>query len=212
VLPPGRHTGHNGEAWKWHVGEIGAVPIGRVRWRLGATALLVPVALLSSGCSGGQPRGSVGHLGSATVSPPMDRSSSTKAKGFTVAFSACMRSHGEPGFPDPVIGPRGYGIIRIPRSDGIDPGSAQYRSAERACTRLLGPVPAVFVSSSQEQSEWLGFAACVRRHGEPTFPDPTFPKGVMQIDWRGGDMSFPRFRSAVRSCASLEPRGAPPLP
>jgi hypothetical protein len=51
-------------------------------------------------------------------------------------FSVCMRSHGEPSFPDP----SGGGAVRIggPGS-GIDPNSPQFKDAGKACQKYFGP-------------------------------------------------------------------------
>jgi hypothetical protein len=51
-------------------------------------------------------------------------------------FSACMRSHGLPGFPDPKANSQG---ISITGGQGIDPKSPQYQRAQNDC-RSLSPV------------------------------------------------------------------------
>jgi hypothetical protein len=53
-------------------------------------------------------------------------------------LSACLRSHGEPNFPDP-SGLRADGRLRMAKSlgeTGIDRNSPQFRSALQTCTRL----------------------------------------------------------------------------
>jgi hypothetical protein len=52
-------------------------------------------------------------------------------------FGACMRSHGEPDFPDP-RGVRGFVRIGGPGS-GVDPNSPQFGAAAKACKLYLGP-------------------------------------------------------------------------
>lgn len=52
-------------------------------------------------------------------------------------FSACMRSHGLPGFPDPKQNGQG---ISITGGQGIDPHSPQFQRAQNDC-RSLSPVP-----------------------------------------------------------------------
>ena len=48
-------------------------------------------------------------------------------------YVACMRSHGEPGFPDP----NGQGVIEINNATGIlNPNSPQYAKAQTACQKL----------------------------------------------------------------------------
>jgi hypothetical protein len=57
-----------------------------------------------------------------------------------LAFSACMRAHGEPNFPDPQFGNGASGMkvaIRIGSGSGIDPRSAQFQKAQQACQGKL---------------------------------------------------------------------------
>ena len=55
-----------------------------------------------------------------------------RMKATALAFAACMRAHGVPGYPDPKFSnggvSQGYG-----RRDGIDPSSPIFQSAQRAC-------------------------------------------------------------------------------
>jgi hypothetical protein len=88
-----------------------------------------------------------------------------------VAFSACMRSHGVPGFPDPAH-PRAF-------KSALDPSTAHtpaFGSAQTACRHLL-PAGGDHGGASAEHPERvpgeLAFARCLRRHGFPRFPDPT---------------------------------------
>jgi hypothetical protein len=48
-------------------------------------------------------------------------------------LAACMRAHGIPRFPSPVTGPYGGGF-RSP-GPGVNPDSAQFTAAQRACWR-----------------------------------------------------------------------------
>ena len=59
------------------------------------------------------------------------------SSGGSLAFSACMRSHGVPNFPDPVAGANGGAQIDITQGSGIDQNSPQYQSAMHACQSLL---------------------------------------------------------------------------
>lgn len=47
-------------------------------------------------------------------------------------FARCMRTHGEPNFPDPIISPHMFGFS----INGIDLNSSQYKKAQRACSSL----------------------------------------------------------------------------
>src|SRR5262249_29447673 len=50
-------------------------------------------------------------------------------------FSACMRAHGLPKFPDPKFS-KGQMSIRI-GGDGIDPNSPIFKAAQKACAKNL---------------------------------------------------------------------------
>src|SRR5262249_41499620 len=54
-----------------------------------------------------------------------------------LAFSACMRSHGLPNFPDPDFGPGGRVTLRISARSGFGPRSPQFQSAQKACQDKL---------------------------------------------------------------------------
>jgi hypothetical protein len=56
-------------------------------------------------------------------------------RSHALAFSACMRSHGEPNFPDPQFGSGGRVSIKIGRGAGIDPSSPQFQAAQTACQK-----------------------------------------------------------------------------
>lgn len=55
------------------------------------------------------------------------------ANADALKYSECMRSHGEPDFPDP----NGQGVIQILNATGIlSPNSPQYQQAATACQSL----------------------------------------------------------------------------
>jgi hypothetical protein len=111
-----------------------------------------------------------------------------------------MRSHGVQNFPDPVQTPSGgYGY----RTSGIDPHSAAFQRALQACKDLPSPwQPTGQQLSAAQQQAWLNWATCIRAHGVPGFPDPTFPGGTaVQISRAGG----PQLQSAMDACKSHMP-------
>jgi hypothetical protein len=59
-----------------------------------------------------------------------------RAQAAALAFSACMRSHGVPKFPDPQFS-AGRASLRIGRSSGIDPNSPKFQAAQKACQKNL---------------------------------------------------------------------------
>ena len=55
-----------------------------------------------------------------------------------LAFVNCMRSHGEPKLPDPVV--HGNSVrITITAGSGVDPGSPRFTAAFKACKYLTSP-------------------------------------------------------------------------
>jgi hypothetical protein len=63
----------------------------------------------------------------------------------------------------------------------------------------------------------LQFAQCMRSHGVPNFPDPTGGRIDLQVQRsptgtsvNGVQVNGPAFQSAMKSCQSYLPKGAPP--
>jgi hypothetical protein len=115
---------------------------------------------------------------------------SSSAEGSTnspsaLAFSACMRSHGVPNYPDP------DSSGQLPKTDPqmLGVSSSQYDGAQQACRHLFptaggslhqreeqcivngGPCPPALLQ--QMLTADRQFAQCIRSHGWPNFPDPT---------------------------------------
>jgi hypothetical protein len=110
-----------------------------------------------------------------------------------------MRAHGVPDFPDP-NGQAG----QLGPGSGIDPNSPQFQSAEKDCQKFIPSAPPpVATEQTGAQTHALKFAACMRKHGLPNFPDPTFSHG--NIGQRGFDPNSPQFQSGQKACASLNP-------
>ncbi len=85
-----------------------------------------------------------------------------------LAFSQCMRAHGEPGFPDPQ--PNGNLLINGPK-DHLN--GALMNSASKACQHLMPLGPPMTAAQRQKlTAQALKFVACMRAHGLPTFADP----------------------------------------
>jgi hypothetical protein len=122
-----------------------------------------------------------------------------------------MRSHGVANFPDPQISNNGNEHkVAMRVTPGIT-GSPHFKSAQQACNKLLpGGAPGEGSNhqiTTQEQSRYLKAAACIRSHGIPNFPDPTFSGGGVHIAHQGLNESSPAFKAAVHACESLIPGG-----
>jgi hypothetical protein len=175
--------------------------------RLRCLPVLVPVAaaaafaLLAAGCGGGSAGVASVSSSTAAVTPPQSGA---------VLFARCMRSHGVPGFPDP----KSDGAFDANRLKQLDVGKARMRAATTACIHLLpdGVVPTAprYTITRADQADYLRAAACMRRHGFPGFPDPTFDNGGVQLAIPSSiDTSSTRFRSAAAICTKLIPAGLP---
>jgi hypothetical protein len=172
-----------------------------------AAALLLGVAVAA--CSSGSKSPTVPSVGPGptTIAVQTGGSSSpdTSPLAKAEAYSECMRSHGVPNFPDPVVTPSGgYGF----RTQGVDPKSAAFRSAGEACNALA---PEGWGTTGQQlspaqQQQWLNWAKCVRAHGAPDFADPTFSGGgAVHITGGGAAGTSPQLQSAMDACKSHMP-------
>lgn len=192
-----------------------------VKLSAGFTAL----ALLAAGCGGGAKTPTVAHLSSSTSSSSASASSgssssgssgsksgSTSPGGQAVAYSECMRAHGVPNFPEPKISSNGNEHKVAIRVTPAITGNPQFKPAQQACSKLLpGGGPGEGSNhpiSTQEQSQYLKAAACIRVHGVPNFPDPTFSGGGVHLPKTAGiDPHSPQVRAAEEACQSLIPGG-----
>jgi hypothetical protein len=192
-------------------------PRRRVRFpRAGALAAALSIsALLLVACGGGAASDSVAHLGKA--GPTTTAAPAADAIGFpdlqqvyqaTLAYAGCMRSHGDPGFPDPqlVNNGRTRGVIM---GNGPDQNTPQYRSADKACKHLLpnggnGPTQAQIQAG---MAQLLKASKCMRAHGVPNFPDPTESNSGKAIGFQssGIDQNSPQYQAAQKACRSLTP-------
>jgi hypothetical protein len=121
-----------------------------------------------------------------------------------------MREHGVTSFPEPQISSSGNEVkVAMRATPGIT-GNPHFQSAEKACHKLLpegGPGNSGDPISPQEQSQYLKAAACIRTHGIPNFPDPTFSGGGVHVSQKGLDLHSPQVRAAEEACQSLIPGG-----
>jgi hypothetical protein len=116
-----------------------------------------------------------------------------------VKYSDCMRSHGVLNFPDPAPG-GGFPL----RTSGIDQQSPAFLSAQHACAsqqpRGTSQPPPI---SAAQQAGMVANARCIREHGVPNFPDPTFGPGGEGAGVAFANASSPAFQKAVKTCAHV---------
>jgi hypothetical protein len=154
------------------------------------------LTLVVAGC-GGSKTPAVAKLGTTSPATTSARSGST---GNAVAFATCMRSHGVPNFPDPSKGD-GFDLTGIKRN------SPQFQSAQKACQSLAPTHSHTPAQVRQHVKALLAYAACMRQHGLPWFPDPSSQGGFVitnpaAVHW---NPSSPQFEAADRACRHLNP-------
>lgn len=116
-----------------------------------------------------------------------------------LAFSTCMRAHGEPKFPDPLAS-GGYSRSAV---SAVDPKSPQYATAEQACKGEAEAIGVIHTPAQQQQhlNQLNAEDACIRQHGVPNMPGPT-AQGV-QLAPQGVNQA--RLQAAEKACAYLNP-------
>jgi hypothetical protein len=190
-------------------------PRARARF---SRAGLVAVAVLGAGvlaaaCAGGPSGQPVASLGTTTTTTPASIAKAGSPGGppsSALAFVNCMRTHGEPNMPEPVAEGRSVRIVVTP---GLDPSSPRFTTANNACKHFLpgNGVPKENTISPADQADYLKAAACMRSHGVPNFPDPTFENGSVTLTSPTPpiDTSSSQYKSALATCQKLIPAGLP---
>jgi hypothetical protein len=178
---------------------------------------LLLAGVLLAGCGGGSPNGGVASLGSHTSASHSSTSGAASASegreaspaSQAVAYTTCMHAHGVPNFPEPQVSEHGGATsikMAVPVGVGKNP---RFKAASEACRKLLpggGPGNQAPLTPAQ-QEQYLRAAACIRSHGVPNFPDPTFSGGGVHIEHQKLNESSPSFKAAVHDCESLIPGG-----
>jgi len=157
-------------------------------------------SLLAAGCGGGSPR--VANIASSTTAATTTTQNGAAA---VVAFARCMRSHGVPNLPDPSTSPRAF-------KTAFNTHSPIFQSALTTCQHLLpnGGQPRRQTITPAERLDYMKAAACMRRHGFPDFPDPTFQNNTVTINVPSSiNKNSPQARAAVTTCRKLIPAGLP---
>jgi hypothetical protein len=151
----------------------------RKRRPLAALVLVALIAVIGAGCGSNTATGSASsasNTGSAASSASASNAANTQAtkreKG--VKFAECVRAHGVPHFPDPDA----TGNFNF----AIDVSAATFTAAVNACKALQPPGTLSAHRSPKQQSAALRFAACIRAHGGPDFPDPVNGQPLIDTD------------------------------
>jgi hypothetical protein len=156
--------------------------------RAAAVVSVTSLALAASAC-GGSSAAKVAQVGTTTgANHPHTHDPQ--------AFSACMRSHGVPTFPDP----DSSGTIHVPSSIDALPTA---KTAYHAC-RNLAPSEGSITGQGpvMQQNQLLAFAKCMRSHGVPAFPDPKVVNGHINDMNSHIDPHSPIVTAAMAACRS----------
>jgi hypothetical protein len=118
-----------------------------------------------------------------------------------VTFAKCMRTHGDPSFPDP--GPGGA----FPNDNGsLNKSSPQFKKAAAAC-KGLEPGPPSQADFQKDYRQLLKYSACMRAHGMPSFPNPILEDHGVGFKGDRVNENSPQFKTAHQACRSLMPGG-----
>ena len=117
-----------------------------------------------------------------------------------------MRDHGVTSFPDPQVSGNHLTLQITPSIIG----SPAFKSAQKVCAYLLpagaGQTNGGGLAQQKARTEGLlAFAACVRSHGFPSFPDPT-SQGELTVEMirqAGINLQQPAVLQAGDACVSV---------
>jgi hypothetical protein len=118
-------------------------------------------------------------------------------------LARCVRAHGLPNFPDPLV--RSDGVPQFPDSAPRVPTATQ-----QACRAVAGRIPPEYTVttatpvSDAEFQRLLGLARCIRAHGVSDWPDPN-ALGQFPIDVRIQEGGKQVVLPALEACARLNP-------
>ena len=165
------------------------------------TAFAAAAAMFVAGCGGGSSPGVANVSSSTSTSSASSGGPPTQQQQHDVErFAQCMRSHGVPNFPDPIIAPRAF-------KDALNTQSRAFRSAYTTCGHLLpGSPPSQSTARPQAQIvALLAFARCLRSHGFASFPDPTSSGELthQMLASAGINLHAPAVVQAADACTSV---------
>jgi hypothetical protein len=195
-LPANKKYGEPAASARWAAGPRQAP--ARFRRADLVVGMLLATIVLASACGGGP--------SSKRVLTPANVSSQA------LAWVSCMHTHGEPNMPEPDVNGRSVSINIHPGS-GVDPHSAQFTAAFKACRHLLrgkGSPSGGNTITPADQAAYLRAVACMRSHGFPKFPEPVFQGGNVTFNTTTPiDTKTAQYQRAVATCDKLIPAGLP---
>ena len=170
--------------------------------------ILISICLAggAAACSAAGPSGPYGGASQGGGAPGSGSQSGGSEQVMTVMrqLAHCIRGHGMPGWPDPVINPL-TGAPDWPRNAPRVPAGIQ-QACQSVANRLPPDVQQSQPPTATGMQALLRFARCMRAHGIPGWPDPNalgeFPLTTqMSIQYKVAD------RPAANACIRYVPGG-----
>jgi len=171
--------------------------------QLPAIAAAIATAAAVAACGGSSsPPSTTGHT-TASGGPPKNFAQTA------YQFSACMRNHGVPKFPDPQVTHNGSQVSVIVHLSPAISSSPAFQSAQKACARYAPAGPGAHAPTAaklqQQKAAALAFANCMRARGFPSFPDPTAQGelNAQMVTAAGINLHQPALLHAGLACVSV---------
>jgi hypothetical protein len=170
-------------------GSSGGIERADRRWRIVTTRLAARVAVLAALAATLAGCGTAGGDGGDGAAPGATASLRDQAVPVYRDFVRCVREHGYPDFPDPVVREDGSAELPPAAEEALERLEATLRPA---CEHILRRLPAALAedkgdgsagqASPAQIAERKRFARCVREHGAPNFPDPDATGAIVLTD------------------------------
>ncbi|MBY8871338.1 hypothetical protein K7640_05715 [Micromonospora sp. PLK6-60] len=162
-----------------------------------AAAALAMIALLLGGCQRGADEPRVASVsGSQTAAPPADREAQLSR------YRDCLTQHGVTLLDTPTA-------EGLPQVDKANTDPKVVGEAQAQCRQFVPSGGDATRPSAQDLETSRRYAACLRQHGVPDYPDPDPVTGDPRIDDDLGARlkADPKMATATQACAEFQPGG-----
>jgi hypothetical protein len=198
----GGHTGSERDLQRFFIGSF--VPSPPLRTRIEGDAVrkhlawVTAVAVLAlTGCGGGTSPTVASAGGKPTAAASTDER--TAYVDGVRDWVKCLRKHHVQ-----VSDPDSHGNVEFSGDKAKLKADPAFRSAQEACKDKLPPIPADLEDhpslSPQQIAQRRRYAACMRSHGAPDFPDPAADGNYPDTRW---DQDSAGARRATKACAPI---------
>jgi hypothetical protein len=177
---------------------------------LASVVAIAACSLLAAGCGGGGSPVVASVAASTSAATTAAQNGATTTQTGTIAsalaFARCMRSHGIPGWPDP----NSQGFFDKSKLRPLGLNVARVRALEDGPCNIPLPSRQGYTITAADRADYLRAAACMRSHGFPAFPDPTFPNNGVTLHIPSSiNTNSSKFTSAATTCTKLIRPGLP---